>query len=983
MRVAEMLLSTLMTGRSKGPNRTVASIEDLLEEFVARWERGESPVAADYLDGLDEDDAIDLIYQEFHLREAAGEAPDPDEFIRRYGRYEKRLKRVLGLHEAGLVPDPMELIASIDLPNEGDWIGPYHLLRLMGQGGFARVFLAEDRDLEDRLLVVKVSDRPSTEPRMMARARHRNVVEVLRAGEAEEGRLHWVSMPFLGGATLADVLERRKALGTRPTTGSDLLDLLDGVAAPEGPESGLNRPARALIASLSYPKAVAWLFARLADALAHAYHRDVTHGDIKPSNILLSADAEPLLLDFNLAVHWRSTQEGNHREAGTPAYMAPERLRALLTSDQRIIRQRDRHLADIYALGLVMIEVLGGEPPTTVRSQKGPMRAYSEALLQERVDGLLWKRRSKAVPSSLRPILERCLAPDPADRYTLATHLAEDLDRWLTNQAPIHTPAPSLKHEVGRWLHRNCTPLLAGALILGAGLASAAVVWNGQRETVRSRAEAKVAEIWQSPEFSGMRYQLPGRWTPVELGDPVKLATQRLALYGVLGPNDWRQRDDVRILPQNVRDDLEAWNMEQVLRLAKALESRAGSKEDLRRALEILERATELQPARVLFSRLRGLRRQLGLPQSSASDSRVVPSWLDDYLLGIETEDEFPVEAHASFQRAHQSRPELLWVRLRLSHVLTRLGMDAQAIDHLRACATHYSESAWLRTELSVVLFQLGRLDEALAEANRAATLDPDLDLVYRNRLFVREALGDREASWRDLDRFRELTRFRGPYPGLGLRIESDWTLAPRLLAETEVEAGLMARAGNHDDLILLARIALHHQRSGENTQAIREWDRILVQDPKDLIALYNRTIAKIAAGERATADLEAIYLDPRRPELLSNNHEATQLFVFLASEYLRTGNEEAAIQVARQGVDQAMLFGQTEHQAALEYRIALAWFNRYHNTGDARLLANVSEHLESALNLSPSMLTHFATDPFFDALRDDLGWVPRTQTPN
>ena len=64
------------------------------------------------------------------------------------------------------------------------------------------------------------------------------------------------------------------------------------------------RPAREMLAGLSYSQAVAWVGARLAEALDHAFSRDVAHGDVKPSNILLSADGNPLLLDFNLARDW-------------------------------------------------------------------------------------------------------------------------------------------------------------------------------------------------------------------------------------------------------------------------------------------------------------------------------------------------------------------------------------------------------------------------------------------------------------------------------------------------------------------------------------------------------------------------------------------------------------------------------------------------------------------------------------------------------
>src|SRR5262249_17972901 len=75
------------------------------------------------------------------------------------------------------------------------------------------------------------------------------------------------------------------AAGRRPRSGRDLLERLDRASAPEYPAATLPRPARELIARLSYPRAVAWIFARLAEALDHAHRRGVAHGDIKPSNV--------------------------------------------------------------------------------------------------------------------------------------------------------------------------------------------------------------------------------------------------------------------------------------------------------------------------------------------------------------------------------------------------------------------------------------------------------------------------------------------------------------------------------------------------------------------------------------------------------------------------------------------------------------------------------------------------------------------------
>src|SRR5207253_726216 len=99
----------------------------------------------------------------------------------------------------------------------------------------------------------------------------------------------------------------------------------------------------------------------LAEAIGHAHRRNVLHRDIKPSNVLLSGDGEPMLLDFNLS---RTALNGGAAAAigGTVAYMAPEHLRAVASRDPADARLVDGR-ADIYALGMVLYEILAGAMP--------------------------------------------------------------------------------------------------------------------------------------------------------------------------------------------------------------------------------------------------------------------------------------------------------------------------------------------------------------------------------------------------------------------------------------------------------------------------------------------------------------------------------------------------------------------------------------------------------------------------------------------
>ena len=492
-----------------------SALEATLEEFTRRWQRGESPRAEEYLDRLPADDPdgpLELIYHEFCLGSSSGRRPDPEAFVVRFPSHRERLLRLIALHDALPASAALGEAPGPALPEAGDAVGPFLLLRELGRGGFARVYLAADADLEDRLVVLKITDRPSAEHRYLARAPHPHVVPILRERTTEDG-LQLIFMPFLGGATLAEVLTEGRLRSRRPERGRDLLDDLDRRSAPEYPAATLDRPARELIGPLSYPRAVAWLVARLAEGLDHAYERGVTHGDLKPSNVLIAADGTPLLLDFNLSTDWRpaAPSAGSSDPGGTLAYMAPERLRAIAESATSPPSPEARHRADLYALGLILRESLLGVPPSVPDPATAPRsaRALAARLAAERSGPDPIGRTSLgSIPPGLRAILRRCLAPDPLDRYRRASELARDLDRWRADLPLVHA-APPRRVELARRLRSHRRPLLAAGLCVALGVGGAVVAatfgtLKAEAATVgdalTAQYEAKLEALWSGDE---------------------------------------------------------------------------------------------------------------------------------------------------------------------------------------------------------------------------------------------------------------------------------------------------------------------------------------------------------------------------------------------------------------------------------------------------------------------------------------------------
>ena len=265
------------------------------------------------------------------------------------------------------------------------------------------------------------------------------------------------------------------------------------------------------------------MIARLAEALDHASSRDVTHGDVKPSNILLSADGNPMLLDFNLARDGAAAVDPSGRPVdpgGTLAYMAPERLRALVGADpasasasagasttacpgpgttlpisiptspaaSRRPAAREAQAADIYSLGMVLLEALDrpaadrrcrsrgrgfGVRPRGRSRLISTARAYAAA--RERPARVLVRdfeaASGRRIAPALRAILGRCLDPDPARRYGRALELAEDLDRWRTDRPLAYADEPFWGQAVPRWLRvKRRTLIVAAGLFLAFGL---------------------------------------------------------------------------------------------------------------------------------------------------------------------------------------------------------------------------------------------------------------------------------------------------------------------------------------------------------------------------------------------------------------------------------------------------------------------------------------------------------------------------------
>jgi serine/threonine protein kinase/Flp pilus assembly protein TadD len=968
--------------------------EITLADFTARWERGEAPRVEEYLDRLRPDQRVEMIYREFCLAGWAGLDPRPGDYLARFPAEAGALDRLFGVHDllgssrlrlwAGPEPAPP--------PEVGDEVGPYRLIRDLGRGAFARVFLAEQADLDDRLVVVKVSTRVTPEPALLARASHPHIVEVLWHGLVDDGSLQVICMPFLGGASLAAVLAERRRRGARPGSGRDLLDDLDRASAAGYLPPAVGRPARELVARLSYPGAAAWVVARLAEALDFAYGRGVLHGDVKPSNVLLTADGTPMLLDFNLAVGWRPHPAGPGARGlpgeagGTLAYMAPERLRTVADPARAAPpTAADRHRADIYSLGVVLLELLTGRAPDLPGGRPLSLQELASAYVSSREHGgeVMIRAARSPLPAGLRSVLARCLAPDPADRYRRASELAEDLDRWRADRPLAFAREPSKALGLLRWARRQRLALAAAATGLAvAGLATAIAWW--QSESVRRVRAAQSDEQTYSEESGAFLLRRPGVGVINAQGNPAEVARRNLNRYGVLDPGGgWRQRDEFRKLPPSKRGDLEVWLLEQSLRFAHALSERPDSPGDWQRALISLERVAASSPFSPLRAECRALRRQLGLPEPSpgaddAPRSRASPPrWMEEYLLGVEAE--LRGDARGAMERYKTVlalRPRSFWANYRGAVVASLLEDYDEAVNRFRECVGQRPDNPDLRRQFASCLYWDGRYEEAAEQCDKAQSLDPDRAETYVTRLFLRIPLKQFQNFVKDDNLYDALTgrdgRGASDAPALDLAHPAPGLLGGQGGASFGRRAPI---APDFDEITVRNGLAFALWGAGRSDLAVGQLDRVLEMNPDDLWARYDRaTFRRGLRRADADRDFALVVQHPQVETLIRKLPSAISAFHQTATSLIRQGDAEEAVQTARRGVRLADRHGvmQAESYYVLARAYALA------AKTDPALARDALESLGRAYEFSPGHAqSWYLRDPLFTDLRADHGLSP------
>jgi serine/threonine protein kinase len=373
------------------------------------------------------------------------------------------LLRAHDVKSGPLDTDPLAAAISHDefvgLP--GTLVGPYRLVRLIGQGGMGSVWLAERADSEyQRSVALKLphvtskaglDERMRRERDILASLDHPGIARMYDGGISADGR-PYMAMEYVEGVDLLSYCSERHA--------------------------PLNERLE--------------LFLQVCAAVAYAHAHLVVHRDLKPANIIVTAGGQVKLLDFGIAKILEPDVIGDATRTAhlSPAYAAPEQLAGL----------RITTATDVYALGVLLFQLLSGRLPWQVSEL--PVAAALRALETQapRPSAAIADQASPMaghapvescvtagqVRGDLDAIVARALRREAASRYPDARTFGDEISRYLRHE-PVQARAGAWAYVLRRFLRRNWLPLSAvAAVCLALAVGIAAALWQARRAEVQA-----------------------------------------------------------------------------------------------------------------------------------------------------------------------------------------------------------------------------------------------------------------------------------------------------------------------------------------------------------------------------------------------------------------------------------------------------------------------------------------------------------------
>lgn len=449
---------------------------DLTEALQAGVDR----VIEDYCDALPDllpldQVPIDVVLEDQVVRQSHGGTVELAEYRWRFPHLQTALDRF------GLSTGPQQ-ISHETLPADSR-IDEFVIVRLLGRGAFASVYLARQETMQ-RLVALKLASSSGDESQTLARLDHPNIVRVYDQRSRQQSPHELIYMEYLPGGTLAEVIAQlasspaqmsaqaaaQAGVGGRglPAGGQALLDCVDKHLVDSGQLPPEHSESRHWLAKADWPSTVARIGFQLAQSLDYAHRRGVYHRDVKPANVLMTAEVIPKLADFNVSVAGGdSYADAAENFGGSLAYMSPEQLFAADPTDARQAGDLDGR-SDLYSLAILLWELWKGERPW--QSPRAP-QSFSQAIafqIELRGQELTLPVSGSATERALGGVLCDALRMDRDARPATGAKFAGQLRLALyPESAPMFYPQPGgLRQSLLRlpvWLLTGCIILLPNA----------------------------------------------------------------------------------------------------------------------------------------------------------------------------------------------------------------------------------------------------------------------------------------------------------------------------------------------------------------------------------------------------------------------------------------------------------------------------------------------------------------------------------------
>lgn len=635
--------------------------------------------------------------------------------------------------------DLLELYRDDDVdvaPAELEQIGPYRLITELGAGGMGVVYLAQREDGFSRTVAVKVIrrgmdtdyflDRFQQEREILGALDHPGIVRIVDAGSTDDGR------PYL------------------------VMDFVDGVRID------------AFCEGLSVREKVA-LFIKVCAAVQHAHRNLIVHRDLKPGNILVTVDGQPKLLDFGIAKVL--DQEENDATSATIPIMTRQ-----YASPEQVRGQRANTSSDVYALGLILYELLAGARPYDLKDLPvgEAERMVCDVTPPEPSRVAAAKQTAHELRGDLDRILLMALRKEPERRYASVEALAADLERFLQGR-PVSAQRDTFAYRTSKFVQRNRASVVVGVvMLLLITIGGTSTLWQARiagQERARAEREAALAK---ASEAEARRLELAAQQSARDAEsarDRAEEKAREAERQRQLAEDRFR---DVRSMANSLLFDFHAM----IRNLPGSTEAREFL---IRKSIENLERLNaEATSNPGLQKEVAAGYEQLGQLQGASDDSALGDT------KGAFNSQSRALEIRQKLVSANPANPDLLRdlaaSHLRMAELMQALNMPMGALESARKAQAAYEGLVGKNPGDTLSLLGLAASQQACGHAYEAAGKLRDAIRAYAEHTATRRRI--EAASPGDLELQSQTAEARD-LEARAMEIEGRFADALRIIRET------------------------------------------------------------------------------------------------------------------------------------------------------------------------------------------------------